>query len=121
MICVLGRGDILDSILESVKKCVGISDWDTSFDDDLIFFINSNFLALEELGLKEAKDFSVSNSDTLWTDLMQESSLLNCIKSWIFYKVRMQFDAPTGSLADSYNSMISECEWRINSYIDYGV
>lgn len=109
----------MDNILASVKKCIAISDWDESFDADLIFFINSNFVALEELGITEAQNFEIDES-TAWTDLMNRSGLLNCIKSWLFYKVKMQFDTPTGSVANSYESMISECEWRISNYVDYG-
>lgn len=109
----------MNSILESIKKCSGVSNWDSAFDSDLILFINSNFLALGQMGIESAKSFSVTDESTLWTDLMKDGPLLNAIKSWLYLKTRLEFDPPTGSALDSYKAMINEYEWRICSEVDY--
>lgn len=40
-----------DSILQSIKKLLGISKEDTSFDTDIIIDINSEFMTLNQLGI----------------------------------------------------------------------
>lgn len=108
----------MNNILDSVKKCSGVSEWDSSFDQDLLLFINSNLLILSQLGIKEASAIAFT-VDSEWTDLLDEGDLLNIIKCWMYLRVRMQFDPPTGSIAESFKELISEYEWRINSRADY--
>ena len=110
----------MDSILESIKKCSGLPAWDDAFDSDLILFINSNLLNLKQIGVSIPDEFSVVDSDTLWSDMnLSNSMLLLTIKSWLYLKTRMEFDPPTGSAADSFKEMIKEHEWRINSEVDF--
>lgn len=110
--------DNMNNILASIKKLSGVSDWDDVFDSDLLLFINGNILALYQMGVSEAKNFVVT-AETLWTELMVNCPLLNIIKAWLYLKVRMQFDPPSSSVADGYDLLISEYEWRINNAIDY--
>lgn len=112
----------MDNILESVREVCDVSMWDDTFDSRLKLFVNGNFLNLAQLGVTAAENFQLVDGHELWSDFITEPSpLLNSIKTWMCLKCRMQFDPPTGSVADSINATISECEWRINSQIDYPV
>ena len=47
----------MDSILTSVKKIIGISEEDESFDTDLIMHINSVIMILHQLGVGKEDGF----------------------------------------------------------------
>lgn len=107
-----------DNILVSIKKLSGVSSFEDVFDPDLLMFLNSNMLILSQLGITEASDITITPA-TMWTDILPEGDLLNIVKCWMYLRVRMQFDPPTGSIASSFEELIKEYEWRINSRSDY--
>lgn len=109
----------MDSILNSVKKMLGITSDYTSFDVDIIAHINSVFFTLSQLGVKEADGFSISDSNDEWDDFMTESPLRKAIELYIYTKVRLLFDTPTSSIVvDVINKTIAEQEWRIKTEVD---
>ena len=104
----------MDSILTSVKKIVGISEEDESFDTDLIIHINSVLMILNQLGVGPPEGFSISDKTSVWSDLISDNVYIEAVKSFVSLKVRMIFDPPTSSsVADAINKTISELEWRI--------
>lgn len=104
----------MDSILTSVKKIVGISEEDESFDADLIIHTNSVLMILNQLGVGPTEGFSITDKTSVWSDFISENSSIEAVKSFVGLKVRMIFDPPTSSaVADSINKTISELEWRI--------
>lgn len=107
------------SILTSIKKLLGLSEEDTSFDQDIIMHINTVFNILAQLGVGPANGFSIEDNSAIWSDYLGEATNLELIKSYIYMKVRLMFDPPTSSiLADAMNKNISELEWRINVTVD---
>lgn len=107
------------SILTSIKKLLGLSEEDTSFDQDIIMHINTVLNILAQLGVGPANGFSIEDDGTIWSDYLGETTNLELIKSYIYMKVRLMFDPPTSSiLADAMNKNISELEWRINVTVD---
>lgn len=107
------------SILTSIKKLLGLSEEDTSFDQDIIMHINTVFNILAQLGVGPANGFSIEDNSAIWSDYLGEVTNLELIKSYIYMKVRLMFDPPTSSiLADAMNKNISELEWRINVTVD---
>ena len=108
------------TILESIKKHVGIvPDYD-AFDDQLLMDINAAFATLHQLGAGPEEGFLVEK-DTDWDEYIS-TERLNFIKSYVFMKVRVMFDPPSSSFAlDALNKQIEEYEWRITSEIEcYG-
>ena len=104
----------MDSILTSVKKIVGISEEDESFDTDLIIHINSVLMILNQLGVGPPEGFSISDKTSVWSDLISDNLYIEAVKSFVSLKVRMIFDPPTSSsVADAINKTISELEWLI--------
>ena len=51
----------MESILQSVKKMLGIIPEYTNFDDDIIMHINSVFMILQQLGVGPKEGFAISD------------------------------------------------------------
>ena len=109
----------MDSILTSVKKIIGISEEDESFDTDLIMHINSVLMILNQLGVGPEDGFSITDKSAVWTDLIGDNKFIEAVKTFVGLKVRLIFDPPTSSaVLDSINKTISELEWRINVMVE---
>ena len=112
--------DNAESILTSVKKLLGIAEEYTQFDTDIIIHINTIFMALQQMGIGPKDGFSITDENDLWTDFMEDSILLNSVKTYMYLRVKLLFDPPlTSSTVDSFNKLISELEFRINSKAEY--
>ena len=109
----------MDSILNSIKKLLGVSqDYDV-FDQDIIMHINSAFMILQQLGAGPKTPFMITDAEDKWTDFLGTGKGLELIKSYIYMRVRLMFDPPTTSFAlDAINKQIQEFEWRINIQVD---
>ena len=111
----------MDSILTSIKKLLGITKEETSFDQDLIMHINSVFSILTQLGVGPSEGFFIEDDSAIWGDFLEDSTNLELVKTYVYMKARLMFDPPTGSaVMESMNKMISELEWRINVTVDPG-
>ena len=108
-----------DSILNTIKKQLGITEDYTVFDNDLIMHINSVFLTLSQLGVGPDEGFFIEGKTDSWTDYIDEGVLLNSIKTYVYLKVKLLFDPPGSSYAiDAINNIIKELEWRINVQVE---
>lgn len=109
----------MESILTSIKKLLGIAEEYEHFDPDIIMHINSVFSVLTQLGVGPNKGFYITSKEDIWDNFISDDSNLECIKSYIYIKVKLLFDPPLGSaVLDSMNRMISELEWRLNVMCD---
>ena len=112
--------DNAGSILTSVKKLLGIAEEYTQFDTDIIIHVNTIFMALQQMGIGPNDGFSITDENDLWTDFMEDSILLNSVKTYMYLRVKLLFDPPlTSSTVDSFNKLISELEFRMNSKAEY--
>lgn len=112
--------DMNGSILDSIKKNLGIVPEYTAFDDQIILDINAAFSTLHQLGFGPDEGFEITGIDEFWSDIIEEPRF-NFVKSYVCMKVRMMFDPPTSSYAlDALNKQIAEYEWRIKSEIETG-
>lgn len=103
-----------DNILASVKTICNVAENDTSFDNDLILYINSALMVLmqEWHGMDHA--FRVEDGTETWTDLLGEDTDYEGVKEFIGLKVRMMFDPPTSSaVSQAINDQIKDLEWRM--------
>jgi len=109
----------MDSILTSVKKMLGISAEDSTFDIDIILHINSALMVLSQLGVGPTTGFFISDNTKTWVDLIGDRVDLEAIKSYIYLKVRLLFDPPSSSFVlDSIQKQITEFEWRLNIQVE---
>ena len=105
----------MQSILQSIKKLLGIDSEDSSFDQDIIMHINTVFATLNQLGVGPEEGFYIEDDYTLWTDFIDEGAKLESIKPYVYLKVKLMFDPPLSStVIESINRTINELEWRIN-------
>lgn len=103
-----------ESILDYVKKLLGIQKEYTYFDPDVIYGINAAFAVLTQLGVGPEVGFMVSDSSAKWNEFVQDVSQLSLIKEYVCLKTRLLFDPPANNvLLEAYNKTASEYEWRI--------
>ena len=65
----------MESILESVKKTLGILDDYDHFDPEIIQAINTAFFTLNQLGIGPEEPFTIKDNYATWTDFMPMESL----------------------------------------------
>jgi hypothetical protein len=108
----------MDSILDSIKKLLGIQPEYTSFDDDIIMHINSVFVILNQLNIGPPEGFFIVDNSTTWEEYMTKINHA-LVRSYMYLKVRSMFDPPTsGALTESMARLIAELEWRL--YLEGG-
>lgn len=108
--------ELADSILDSIKKKLGLgADYDV-YDLDVMTHINTVFMSLNQLGIGPTEGFSIEDAEVTWDTFLgaQHSPLLNAVKSYIFFKVKLAFDPPQQSFViASYEKQIAELEFRL--------
>lgn len=104
-----------ESILTSIKKLLGIAEEDWTFDADIIMHINAVIMILRQMGVGPVNGFTLVDSTQSWTDYLGEEGMVQfaSIKSYIYMKVKLLFDPPTGSVLDSTKNLIGELEYRL--------
>ena len=109
-----------DSILQTIKQLLGISEADESFDPNIIILVNSVLNILSQIGLEEANNFQIKGSSETWNELFRDRKDLEIVKTYICFKVKMMFDPPTSSAAlEATKRVLDEQEWRIaNIYVN---
>ena len=111
----------MDSILNTVKKALGIDPEYTSFDDRLIPHINTVFQSLCQLGVGPEKPFTIEDASSTWEDFSEDIEELAMVESYVGMKVKSIFDpAQSGVLADAEKRIVDELEWRLNVEVDPG-
>lgn len=110
--------DYVNSILNSVKKALGIVEYDV-FDADLIMHINSVFADLNQIGVGPDAGFSISDSSQTWNSFVDNDLLLQNVKSYMFLRVKLLFDPPSSSVVQtSIEKQINEFVYRMYVYTD---
>lgn len=103
----------MDSILVTIKKMLGLDEFDDSFDIDIITLINSVIVSLSQMGIGPSSVYIVTSKDDKWIDFLGENSNLEAIKTYMFLKVKMTFDPPSNpTVIKSMQDTISEIQWR---------
>jgi hypothetical protein len=109
----------MESILTSIKKLLGLEEDYESFDQDIIMHINSVMFILNQLGIGPSNGYFITDKSTTWDDYLNNLTLIEAVKSYIYLKVRLLFDPPqTGPLVEAIERQIKELEWRLNVQVD---
>lgn len=102
------------SIFKSTKGMLDVAPGDTSFDSQILGFINSSLADLVELGAGPPNGLFVTGDDELWEGLEESPALTERIKNWLYLKVRLFWDPPqTSFLLTAHQDQINEAAWRI--------
>lgn len=108
------------SILNDVKKGVGLDSDYKVFDDKIIMDINTAFYVLWQLGVGKdpSHPFKIVDDKADWTDFIDDG-LMEVCKSDIILRVQLLFDPPQNSfLIQNINDQIKEYEWRMTVGVD---
>lgn len=116
MILVLGRGDILSSILNDIKNSVGL-DANYSppgFQTQIIMSINTAFMELNQLGVGPKRGFRIENEKQDWNEFLPSDIQLEGVKTYIELRTRLLFDPPTNSfLVSAIEDQLKELQFRL--------
>lgn len=103
----------MDSILQSIKKMLGISEEYMHFDTDITMHINTVLFILTQMGVGQ-EGLTVTGSSETWQDFLIDESKLNAAKTYVYLKVKLIFDPPLSSaVTEAINRTVSELEWRL--------
>lgn len=111
----------ISSILTSVKKYLGMTEEYDAFDPDIVDDINTVFTILYQMGVgPKDSPFEIHDSSSKWEEFVSGPKL-NAVKSYMYKKVRLMFDPPSSSSAQSaFKQQCDELEWRLNVMVDPG-
>lgn len=108
----------MDSILDSIKKLLGIDSSFEQFDTDVIININSALMIARQIGVPIPVGFKVTGPDETWDEIPGIEDI-ESLKNYIYFRVRLAFDPPANSfVVEAVKEQIKEYEWRINVEID---
>lgn len=107
---------LTESILNSIKKLLGIPDDYQAFDADLIIHINTFLTRLNQIGVG-VPGFAITDALATWSDFLTDESKYQQAKSYVYLRVRAIFDPPTnGTTAKAFEDNAKELEWLL--YVD---
>ena len=110
---------MMDSILDSTKKVLGIDAAYTAFDQDVTMLINTALSHLHQLGVGPTAGFAITNKDQTWVQFLGEDPTLNNAQAFVFLTVRLAFDPPqSGYLTTAYQKQLEELAWRLNMRVE---
>lgn len=104
---------VIDSILNSIKHMLGVSKEDTSFDSELVIYINGALTVMHQLGVGP-QGYLITGDNNTWEELLEGRTDLELVKPAIYLRVRLIFDPPQNSfLVNAIKEQIKEYDWRI--------
>lgn len=104
-----------NSILDSIKKMIGLDPSYDVYDLDLITHINSVFVIVNQLGVGPSEPFHIDSNKETWDDFFSHEETVSLVRSYMYLKTKIIFDPPTvGVLHEAMERQISEYEWRLN-------
>lgn len=105
-----------ESILNSVKKVLGLAEDYTPFDPDIVMHINSAFSTINQLGIGPEAGYEITDDTETWDAFFGTNLRYNSIKTLVCLMVKAVFDPPnTSYLVDAMNHQIKELQWRLNA------
>lgn len=105
--------EVGESILQSVKKEIGIEPDYNHFDQNILRAINGAFVILCQLGVGPDEPFSIEDKYNTW-DEFTGPGVSELVKEYIVLRVKLLFDPPSNSfLVENINSQIKEFEFRM--------
>lgn len=102
------------SILDTVKKSLGIMPDYTAYDPDILLFTNSVLANLNQIGAGPEVGFQIEDASATWESFLGTDPRLNNIRAYVALKVKLLFDPPATSFTiAAYESQARELEYRI--------
>lgn len=110
---------MIDSILNTIKKLLGIPAVDTAFDTDILIAINSAIAILHQVGVGSEIPILVIDDSTEWSALTTDPAIQSMAQTYIYLTAKLVFDPPGTSFAiESFRKLLDELIWRIRVVSD---
>lgn len=110
---------MIESILNTIKKLLGIPTEDAAFDADIIVAINSAIATLHQVGVGPVTPMLVVDHNTEWDALTTDPAIQAMSKTYIYLATKLVFDPPATSFAiDSFRKLLDELIYRITVVAD---
>lgn len=107
------------SILNEIKRMLGISEDNQDFDVNLLIHINSALSNLYDVGVFKIPPPEAKGSEDMWDMINIKRSHLFMLKQYVYMSVRLTFDPPETSFAiSSMEKIKNELEWRLHKEFD---
>lgn len=108
-----------DSILNTIKRLLGLEEDYPAFDTDVIVNINTYLGVLNQLGVGK-EGFAIEDDTATWADFLEDSPVpLAEAKTYVYLRVRQAFDPPaSGVLMSAIDKQIEELGWRMTSKVE---
>lgn len=108
-----------ESILDSIKKMLGLSDSYDAFDTDILTNINAALFKLEQSGIGE-EFFYITDSTSIWSDFLgDKSDLLGGSMTFVYLQTRIIFDPPSNSFVlEAMKSQSEELLYRLTLQVE---
>lgn len=108
-----------ESILNTVKKLLGLDPSYDAFDTDVLIGINAALFTLMQLGVGPKGGFIVSSQSETWSDFVGKAIDLEALKQYVYLRTRIAFDPPSNaSVMQSMKDLCDEYAWRLNVQVD---
>ena len=108
-----------DSILQTIKKMLGIEYSDTAFDTDIVIYTNSAINILEQNGVVPEEGFHITGATETWDAIVNDDNY-SMVKDYIYLYVRTVFDPPSNSFVmEEMKARREELLIRLNMQASY--
>lgn len=107
----------MESILTSIKKLLGISEEDESFDTDIIMHINAVLSDLVRLGVGPSSGFMIEDKYAEWVDFVPYEQFVKLagMVTYVYQRVKLVFDPPTSAaVITAMKEQNEKFEWELN-------
>lgn len=105
----------MDSILNTIKKMLGIPDEYDVYDADIIAHINTVIFSLRQMGIRSDDHFVVTCELETWNDYLGDTRRFEAVKTYIYMRVKQVFDPSNSSaMTSAIDKQIEELEWRLS-------
>lgn len=104
-----------DSILNSIKKLLGLEPGQDYYDEEIILNINTIFSTLRQNGINKDKVYNITNKEDKWIDYLNDIEKYSMVKTYVYLKVKQYFDPSLSSaVMQAQKEQIDELEFRLN-------
>lgn len=104
-----------ESILDSVKAIVNLTEDNTDFDQELIIHINAGFSTLHQLGVGPNPQFKITGKTETWEDFIGDVDNIESVRAYMGLRARLVVDTSsmTGAALNAIQEVIKEYEFRL--------
>ena len=108
-----------DSILTSIKLKMLMSPEDDEYiDPSIIMAINTAIFILNQIGIGP-DDFEITGKGDVWSDFINDKTVLNAVKTFIYLSVKLDVDPPaSNAVMECYKRKLDELTSRLNIQVD---